>query len=163
MNRSLSGGNFSNHSSQHGGGFRGRLRSNASDASSTDLSLDGSFNSGMSPFGMGANGSGTSYSSSGIGVSTTVFNYNTLKEQLNSPAKRTMEHTSKWCQDSAAVTMETHQEQGVAEVIGAKLRSSSASNINKVCDLKFLLISQLLHLKHFGNFFFSKLIIHKNL
>ena len=88
------------------GGFnRNRLRSNASDASSTD-DLDSSFNSGISP----------------AGVSTTIFNYSTLKEQLNSPAKRS-QATTKWCQNSAAVTA---QENNMA---AAKLRSSSASNI----------------------------------
>ena len=85
--------------------IRNRLRSNASDASSTD-DLDGSFNSGVSP----------------AGVSTTVFNYNTLKDQLNSPAKRNIA-TTKWCQNSAAVTAQENN------MTAAKLRSSSASNI----------------------------------
>ena len=101
MQRSLSGG----HHIGVGGFNRNRLRSNASDASSTD-DLDSSFNSGVSP----------------AGVSTTIFNYSTLKEQLNSPAKRS-QATTKWCQNSAAVTA---QENNMA---AAKLRSSSASNI----------------------------------
>eukprot|EP00111_Clytia_hemisphaerica_P007001 TCONS_00020301-protein len=87
---------------------RSRLRSNASDASSTD-DLDASFNSGISP----------------CGASTTVFNYSTLKDQLNSPAKRNVAATTKWCQDSAAVT-------AAEKPFSEKLRSASASNIGPI-------------------------------
>jgi len=96
--------------SGHGIG-RHRLRSNASDASSVE-ELDASFNSGLSPC-----------------ASTTVFNYNTLRDQLNSPAKRNIA-TNKWCQDSAAVTASDNLFSDVM-----KVRSASASNIAPISNV----------------------------